>query len=539
MATNCLVPKHTAFFETGPPHIKLPRVCQGVNSPLNAVAFGVVDKNKNSLLSPLFAFVIAITLSALPLVIAAQGPQDLIAASRAEDISHVESLLASGADVDQMQGDGSTALHWAAHRNNQELARLLIGAKADVNLVNELGATPLWLAALNGSAPMVKQLLDADANPNLSLQMGETPLMSAARAGSLESVSLLLESGADIDQAEEERGQTALMWATAQSHAAVVKLLIDNGANLNARSKIWYQLENTAGNTNPSGNFNMAHGGSSALMFAARVGDIETTKVLLEGGANVNDVAGSGVSALVQAAHSGHEELALFLLEQGADPNAIEAGYTALHAAVLRSEVDLVKALLNAGAHYDTAVVHGSPGRRFSADYSIRSQLIGRDAFWMAAKYGEVEIFKILLAEGADPFSTDGGGVTTLQVAMGNSGSSLDWRRDRIGNEALDLEDEERRTLELTRLLIDAGVDVNAKDDRGRAAIHHAVLKDFPKVVEYLALRGADIHMPNDRGLTPFALADTEQSIPGTNGLRGTRPEVAELLRRLGADASE
>ena len=206
---------------------------------------------------------------------------------------------------------------------------------------------------------------------------------------------------------------------------------------------------------------------------------------------------------------------------------------------MLRSEVDLVKALLDSGARYDTAVVHGSPGRRFSADYSIRSQLIGRDAFWMAAKYGEVEIFKILLAVGADPFSTDGGGVTTLQVAMGNSGSSLDWRRDRIGNEALDLEDEERRTLELTRLLIDAGVDVNAKDDRGRAAIHHAVLKDFPKVVEYLALRGADIHMPNDRGLTPFALADTEQPMPGTNGLRGTRPEVAELLRRLGADASE
>ena len=534
-----MVLKHTAFVDADPLDIKLPRHWQGVNSALNAVAFGAMDKNKNSLLNPLFSAAMALVLSVFAVSSTAQTSADLITASRVEDLNQVQSLLVSGADVDQVQGDGSTALHWAAHRNNQELAQVLLDENADVDSANELGATPLWLAAVNGSAVMVEQLLDAGANPNLSLKMGETPLMSAARTGSEKSVALLLEAGADISNAEEERGQTALMWATAQGHANVVKLLIDNGANLNARSTVWHQLENTAGNTNPSGNFKMAHGGSSAIMFAARVGDIATTQVLLEGGANVNDTAASGVSVLVQAAHSGHEELALFLLEQGADPNAIEAGYSALHAAVLRSEVELVKALLEHGAHFDTAVVHGSPGRRFSADFSIRSQLIGRNAFWMAAKYGEVEIFKLLLAEGADPLVVDDGGVTTLQVAMGNSGSSLDWRRDRIGNEALDLEDEERRTLELAKILIDEGVEVNAVDNRGRAAIHHAVLKNFPTVVEYLAMRGADINMPTDRGLTPFVLADAVQAIPGTNGLRGTRPEVAALLRRLGADESE
>ena len=186
------------------------------------------------------------------------------------------------------------------------------------------------------------------------------------------------------------------MWAVAQGHADVVQLLIDNSADINARSSVWYQLENTAGNTNPSGNFRMAHGGSSPIMFAARVGDIETAQVLLEAGADIDDTAASGVSALTQAAHSGHEELALFLLDQGADPNANKAGYTALHAAVLRSQVRLVEELLEQDAVFDTVVEHGTPGRRFSADYSIRSQLIGRDAFWMAAKYGEVEILKIL-----------------------------------------------------------------------------------------------------------------------------------------------
>jgi ankyrin repeat protein len=325
------------------------------------------------------------------------------------------------------------------------------------------------------------------------------------------------------------------MWSVAQGHAEIADLLIKNGADVGARSKIWYQLENTAGNTNPSGNFKMAHGGSSAIMFAARIGNIDVARVLLDSGSNVNDNAASGVTVLTQAAHSGHQDLAIFLLERGADPNAIDSGYTALHAAVLRSEVDLVEALLEHGAIIDTPVEHGSPGRRFSADYSIRSQLIGRDAFWMAAKYGEVEILKILLDAGADPLVREDDGITALQVAMGNSGSSLDWRRDRIGNQELDSEDEERRTYELARILIDEGVDVNAKDSRGRSAIHHAVLKNFPSVVEYLAMRGADIHMTNDRDLTPLQLAETVQGIPGSNGLRGTRPEVAAVLRTLGA----
>ena len=249
----------------------------------------------------------------------------------------------------------------------------------------------------------------------------------------------------------------------------------------------------------------------------------------------MNDTAASGVNALTQAAHSGHGELAIYLLEQGADPNAMEAGYTPLHAAVLRGEVTLVRELLNHGAIIDTPVEHGTPGRRFSADYSIRSQLIGRDAFWMAAKYGEVEILQILLEAGADPLVIDENGVTALQVAMGNSGSSLDWRRDRIGNEELDSEDEERRTLELSKILIDEGVDVNAADNRGRNALHHAVLKDFPSVVEFLVAQGARIDVRNERDLTPLQLAETIQGIPGTNGLRGTRPRVAEMLRRLGA----
>ena len=482
---------------------------------------------------PLIAALAAVL--AGPVAAYAQSAPPIIEALRAGDLEAARTLVAEGADLDAPQGDGATALHWAAHRNDLEAATLLIEAGADVNVANELGATPLWLAAINGSAPMVERLLEAGGNPNASLEMGETLLMTAARSGNVQAVELLLERGADVNAAEHERGQTPLMWAVAQQHPDVASVLIESDADLHARTKVWYQLENTAGNTNPSGNFRMAHGGSTPLLFAARNGDVETARVLVDAGADVNDVDASRASALVIATHSGHGQLGIQLLEQGADPNGAGAGYTALHAAVLRGQVELVEALLDHGADLNAVVEHGTSGRRFSADYSIRRQLIGMPSIWLAAKYGEVEILRTLTERGADPFVVHTNGASILQVAMGNSGSSLEDRHDRIGNALRDPAEEERRTLELARILIDLGVDVNAAGQSGNTALHDAVLKDFRSVVEFLVAHGADVNAANERDQTPLVLAETPQTIPGTNGLRGTRPEIAELLRRLGA----
>ena len=504
----------------------------GVNVAPNAVAWSDMIKRLRSTV-PLIVTLAAVL--AWPAAVRAQSAPAIIEALRTGDLETARTLVAEGTDVNVPQGDGATALHWAAHKNDLDAATLLIEAGADVNAANALGATPLWLAAINGSGPMVERLLEAGANPNVALNMGETPLMTAARSGDVETVEQLLEHGANIDAAEHERGQTALMWAVAQQHADVARVLIENDANLHARTKVWYQLENTAGNTNTSGNFRMAHGGSTPLLFAARNGDIETARVLIEAGADVQDTDASGTSPLVIAAHSGHGALGIYLLDQGADPSASGSGYTALHAAVLRSQVELVEALLDHGADPNAVVEHGTPGRRFSADYSIRSQLIGMHALWLAAKYGEVEILRTLADRGADPFVVHQRGMSALHVAMGNAGSSIEDRRDRIGNAPRDPAEEERRTLELARILIDLGIDVNAADERGNTALHDAVRKDFVSVVEFLATRGADVNAANQRDQTPLVLAETEQTIPGTNGLRGTRPEIAELLRRLGA----
>lgn len=468
--------------------------------------------------------------------VSAQSVSPVIDATRESDHRTLEALVDSGADLDEAQGDGATALHWAAHRNDLRAAGLLIDGGAAVDVANDLGATPLWLAASSGSDAMVARLLQAGAEPNVTLTMGETPLMAAARSGANSAVDALLRSGADPNAAELERGQTALMWAAAQRHATVVTQLVKAGADVHAKTLVWHQLENTAGNTNPSGNFQMAHGGSTALLFAARNGDIATARALIDASANVNDTAAAGTSALVIAAHSGHGPLAIVLLEAGADPNHADAGYTALHAAVLRGQVGLVASLVDSDADIDALVERGTPGRRFSGDFSLRHQYVGANALWLAARYGEPEILQLLLDAGANAFNMPGNGMTTVQAAIGMPGNTAEDRRNQVdAPRPMDPADEQEMIINLTTWLLDRGVDINLPGGRGSTPLHDAVRRGFGDVVRHLVARGADVHTPNGRDLTPLMLAESRQTIPGSNGAQTTRPEIAQLLRDLGA----
>lgn len=463
---------------------------------------------------------------------AAQIP--LISAVKASDVDSVRALIAKGVDVNAPQGDGATALHWAAHRNDLALADLLIRAGANPNAANELGATPLWLACVNGSATMIERLLGAGAKTNVRIASGETPLMTAARTGDVTAVRLLLASGADVNAKEGVRGQTALMWAVDQKQAEVARALIENGADLHARSDVWSQLENTAGNANPVGDFEMAHGGSTPLLFAARNGDLASARVLLDAGADVNDTVAAGMSALVVAAHSNHGGLAEYLLERGADPNAAKAGYTALHAAVLRGNVDLVKALLAHGADVNALVLHGTPGRRLGADYSLRYQMIGVNALWLAARFADIPIMRRLVESGADPFVVPKDGTTALKAAMGFAGGLTENRQYRYGVPQ-DPEDEERQTLEAARIALDMGVSVNAANTAGDTALHDAVRQRFDSVIQLLADHAADLNAKNKRNETPLALALVDRRESAAGGPSIKRAGTADLLRKLGA----
>ncbi len=421
----------------------------------------------------------------------------LVDAAKSGDKEALRSLLQKGTDVNATEGDGSTALHWASYRDDIEAADLLIRAGAKVNAANDLGATPLWTACQNGSEAMVRRLLAAGANPNAKLLRGETSLMVASRVGSAVVADQLLAKGADVN-ARAARNQTALMWAVAQKHPDVVKVLLAHRADVNARSDAWTDVEAVPPHGNLEYNKAIPHGGDTPLLFAARVGDLESAKLLVAAGANVNDTDSWGVSVTDLAAHSGFADVVEFVLDQGADPNGGKAGFTALHEAVMRRNERMVTALLAHGANANAALRTWTPTRRSSHDYNFEPELIGATPFWLAARYTEPNILRLLLKHGADPLFVHHSdrivdrypwehrkeALTPLMAAMGMGGGGQPWTEiERSKREAL--------ALETAKLLVDLGVDVNAANTDGRRALDAAKNLKFDSVVAYLTEKGA------------------------------------------------
>ena len=255
----------------------------------------------------------------------AAADSDLADAVMAGDRAAVRRLLQQAADVNAAQVDGTTALHWAIRRDDLEIAHLLIGAGADVSAANLAGATPMRLATINGNAAMIESLLEAGVDSNAALsQHGDTALMMAARTGRIDALQVLLDHGADIDARETWGGTTAVMWAVSEHHATAVRMLIDHGADVDARSRI-YPLVGRGGSEGPepedaapeSAPVGYSNGGFTALLFAAREGDLESARLLVAADANVNATASDGKDSLGLAIYNGNYELASFLLDSG------------------------------------------------------------------------------------------------------------------------------------------------------------------------------------------------------------------------------
>jgi ankyrin len=407
----------------------------------------------------------------------------------------LRALLQKGVDVNTTEADGTTALHWASYKDDVESADLLIRAGARVNAANDLGATPLWTASLNGSAALVRRLLQAGANPNAALLAGETPVMVASRSGHPDVVEQLLAGGADVN-ARAARKQTALMWAVAQKHPDVVRVLLAHGADVHARSEVWSQVMAVPPHGRLEYNRAIPHGGDTALMFAARVGDLSSAKLLVAAGANVNDTDTWGISATVLAAHSGFGALVEFLLDHGADPNAAKAGFAALHAAIMRRDERMVSALLAHGADPNAPLRTWTPTRRQSRDFNFASALVGATPFWLAARFSEPGVMRLLVKHGADPlfvhhadYHTEPGArrteaTTALMAATGMGGGTAWVQPDRHEREAL--------TLETVKLAVDLGVDVNAANTDGRTALDAAKAQKYDSVVAFLVEKGAE-----------------------------------------------
>ena len=333
-------------------------------------------------LGSLIALVLSLTLSAA-------GSAPVADAAMAKDREAVKALLKTGADVNAAQGDGMTALHWAARNGDAELTQMLLFAGANVKATTRLGGyTPLMMAAEQGHATVIASLLSGGSDPKTANALGTTPLMLAAASGNPQAITTLVENGAEIEAKEKTFGQTPLMFAAAANRVDAVKALIKAGANVKATSKV-----NNVGNLSggeqeflaqASGSGNQAggngtgrngqvvapgtqaatpapgagggrgggggkagierpyfyneligtQGGHTALMLAARSGYTDAVKTLVAAGASVNQISvGDKTSPLLIAAINGYFDLAKWLLDQGADPNAAsDNGVTPLYA---------------------------------------------------------------------------------------------------------------------------------------------------------------------------------------------------------------
>jgi ankyrin repeat protein len=437
---------------------------------------------------------IAVLVALAGTAVAAERPA-LVEAAKNGDRAAIRALIQKKADVNAADADGTTALHWAAYRDDLDSVDLLLKAGANVNAANDLGATPLWNAGMNAGAPIVKRLLEAGANPNLALLAGETPLMVASRSGKAETVDLLLRKGANPN-ARAARDQTALMWAASQRHSAVVKVLLAHGADVHARSSEWKEVMAVPPHGLPQYNKVIPHGRDTALLFASRAGDLESARLLIAGGANVNDADAWGVSATVMAAHAGFPDLVELLLDRGADANAAAAGFSALHAAIMRRNTRMVAALLAHGADPNAPLKTWTPTRRSSKDWNFAPELVGASPYWLAARFNEPDVMRLLLKSGADARFVHHANyhieepveprthVTTAVMAAAGMGGGVAWvQPDRREREAL--------MLESVTLAAEHGVDLNAVNSDGRTALDAARALKFESVVKFLADRGA------------------------------------------------
>ena len=426
---------------------------------------------------------------------AASDRPPLVDAAKSGDRAALRALIQKGANVNASEADGTTALHWASYQDDVDSADQLIRAGANVNASNDLGATPIWTASQNGSTAMVRRLLQAGANPNLALLLGETPVMVASRAGKADVVELLIGKGADVN-ARAARGQTALMWAVAQEHPDVVKVLLAHGADVQARTEVWSQVMAVSPHGLLEYNRAIPHGGDTPLMFAARVGDRTSAALLVAAGARPNDADAWGVSATALAAHAGFGDLVAFLLDNGADANGATAGFSALHAAIMRRDEKMVAALLTHGADANAPLRTWTPTRRSSKDFNFEPPLVGASPFWLAARFGGPAVMRQLMKHGADPLFVHHADywagevaehrtqVTTALMAAVGMGGGIAWvQPDRSAREAL--------MLEAVTLVVDSGLDVNAANTDGRTALDAAKALKFESVVSFLIEKGA------------------------------------------------
>jgi uncharacterized protein len=458
-----------------------------------------------------------------------------------------DALITAGANVKLANRDGATALRLASLHGDAPMIEKLLKAGADPNERGPKGELPIMFAARDGNVDAIKILLDhgADINGKETLR-GTTALMWAAEQGNAPAVKYLIQRGADLaaESNPDSKGNTAYLaptqtdrsrsgqgagglgqgrngrggrggpggrggrgrpgtGAAAGAQAAGAQPKGDDGlgfdvvaaADQAAAEFAFGRTQNTDG------------GGLSSLVFAAREGQLDCVKLLVEAGADVNQTTRYGWTPLLVATQNNHYLVGKYLLEHGADPNIpnkggwnplylatdnrnIEGGDYPVRPADM-DQLEYIKLLIDKGANVNARVCGAKSTPTNCVGDSTETRTIftmqwvredGATAFWRAAQSGDVQLMKLLLAHGADPKIATAHKVTPLEVAAG-----IGWV------EGITFEWSPEENLEAVKMCLDLGIDPNAVDDEGRTALHGAAHKGRDEVIKVLVDHGANL----------------------------------------------
>jgi ankyrin repeat protein len=458
-------------------------------------------------------------------LVSAQAPSKspLADAAMRGDLAAVRTLLGQKADVNAAQGDGATALHWAAFHSNREMATALMRAGASPKAANRAGVTPLWLASVNGDETMIKALIEGGADPNETLPLGRTPLMLASRTGDVAAMSVLLDAGANPNAKETHRGTTPMMWAADEGHEAAIKLLIARGADPNAKSNpaprgggpalgksndpreaVARQAAAVAAREAAPSLSELRAAGNGGAADAGRAGgrgadgaNAAAGRAGGRGAGGGRGGGGRGGGAAAGAADADADDDAAVAAGFGRGPRAPDGGgLTALIIAARTNDLESVKTLLDAGVDINQ-----------QSGYGWSPLLVAtQNRYYKLAAY--------LIERGADVNLPNNGGWVPLYLATDNRN---------IENGDYPVRKPDIEHLDFIKLLLDKGANVNHQvkdssetrtvftnqwlDENGATAFLRASQSGDIELMKLLLARGADPKINARFGVTPLQVA--------------------------------
>ncbi len=490
---------------------------------------------KRAALSALGLTLVALTFA--PVV----GAQSLLESIRAGNQQAALESIKSGADVNAKESNGTTPLIWAVHGGDLALVEKLIKAGAKVNAMNDYGASAMSEAAELGNPKIVSVLLKAGADPESPNADGETALMVVARSSNVETAQLLLKAGAKVNATEQWKGQNAVIWASAQSQPKMLELLLKAGGNPNSRSKVNERDRQITAERRfqwrPAG-------GMTALIYAAREGCLECTRLLVKAGAAIDKGDAENVTPLLTAIINMHFDTAKYLVEAGAnidkwslrgenpvysavDVNTVpHGGYPDRPSTDTTTSLQMLQILLEKGANPNLQLKLQSMYRHIKDDRGSDGLLgIGSTPLLRAAKAFDVPAMELLLKHGELPNLPNRAGYTPTMAAAGLGSGATDTRGDYTAPFA------NKQSQLALEVMVKNGGDVKLQESTGRTALHGAASWGWNDAVAYLIAQGADVLAKDKNGLTPMDAAMGKSGATGRGPSGAVHKDTAELIQ--------